>query len=182
MQNYKQFRCDGCGKMHDDWPSLVYSSPYHYNSLQEDQKNKAILTSDFCQIPNDEGVDQFIRVVLIQKVYDHCEDLEYGFWVSLSEKSYTDYETNYSNENHETTYFGWLCNLIPEYEDMLAIPLDVRTKRGNSRPEIFPHQDFDHPFVNDYYNGISKADAETRISAMLSTMAQNGQKPWWKIW
>lgn len=30
-----------------------------------------------------------------------------------------------------------------------------------------PHKDFDHPFVRDYYNGISKAEAEARIADMM---------------
>lgn len=41
------------------------------------------------------------------------------------------------------------------------------TKTGNDRPEIFPHEDFDHPFVKDYYEGITKAEAEKRINAIL---------------
>ena len=182
MQNSMQFRCNGCGKMHEEWPALAYLSPYHYDSLSEDEKNDAILTSDFCKISHEKGTDRFIRAVLIQKINDYCEDLEYGFWISLSEETFNDYEANYSNENHKTTYFGWLCNFIPEYENMLSIPLDVRTKKGNSRPEIFPHQNFDHPFVDDYYNGISKTEAERRINTMLSSIEQNNQKPWWKIW
>ena len=61
-------------------------------------------------------------------------------------------KTNFNNENHETGYFGWLCSQIPEYEDTTSIPFDVITKKGNLRPEIFPHQDFEHPYVKDYYN------------------------------
>jgi hypothetical protein len=41
------------------------------------------------------------------------------------------------------------------------IPCDVNIKSGNDRPEIFPHEDYEHPFVRDYYNGISKAEAKT---------------------
>ena len=104
---------------------------------------------------------------MIQKVNDHCEDLEYGLWVSLSEKSFEDYLANFDNENHETQYFGWLSNYISQYQFSNSIPTTVVTKSGNDRPEIFPHQDFDHPFVKDYYEGITKEEAEKRIQGML---------------
>ena len=44
------------------------------------------------------------------------------------------------------------------------------TKSGNDRPEIFPHEDFDHPFVRDYYGGISKTEAENRINEMIKNV------------
>jgi len=105
---------------------------------------------------------------LTQKLNDACETLEYGLWVSLSERSYEDYKENFNNQNHETGYFGWLCSNIPQYGETTSIPCDVVTKTGNSRPEIFPHQDFDYPFVKDYYQGISKQEAENRIQEMLN--------------
>jgi hypothetical protein len=37
---------------------------------------------------------------------------------------------------------------------LLFVQLLMTSCGGNDRPEIFPHEDFDHPFVRDYYNGI----------------------------
>jgi hypothetical protein len=65
-------------------------------------------------------------------------------WVSLSEKSYDDYFSNFKNENHENRYFGWLEITIPEYNFNEKF-LPRLYKIGNERPEIFPHSDFDHP-------------------------------------
>jgi hypothetical protein len=42
--------------------------------------------------------------------------------------------------------------------------------RGNERPEIFPHSDFDHPFVRDFYQGITKEEAQKRIHNILSNI------------
>ncbi len=81
-----------------------------------------------------------------------------------------DYKENFNNPNHETGYFGWLCNNITEYGNTSLIPCDVMTKSGNDRPEIFPHEDYEHPFVNDYYKGISKAEAENRIDKMIKNV------------
>ena len=166
------YTCEICGQEHDDFPALAYNAPDSYYWLTEEKKVEynAQLDSDFCSIEYPDQTDRFIRCVLVQKVNDYCQDLEYGFWVSLSEKSFNDYKENYDNENHETGYFGWLSSTIPQYKFDIDIPTDVITKRGNSRPEIIPHHGTDHPFVKDYYNGISKAEAEKRIHDMLSKL------------
>lgn len=156
-----------------NWPALAFASPSNYYALSEKEKLEiGELSADFCEIRYDDQIDRFIRVVLIQKVNDFSEDLHYGLWVSLSEESYRNYKTNFNNENHETGYFGWLCNVVPNYNDTMSIPCDVITKKGKSRPEIFPHKDFDHPFVRDYYNGITLFEAEKRIDEMMKNISQ----------
>ncbi|CAM1341747.1 DUF2199 domain-containing protein [Tenacibaculum amylolyticum] len=160
--------CSECGEIHEVWPALAYNSPSSYFNLDEKEKNTiATLNSDFCTIDYPDQTDRFIRVVLKQRIIDYDDTLEYGLWVSLSEKSFINYSDNYKNSNHEEKYFGWLANLLPDYNFKENIPTTVVTKLGNERPEIFPHEDFDHPFVKDYYNGITKEEAEKRIHRML---------------
>ncbi|PBQ31668.1 hypothetical protein CNR22_07760 [Sphingobacteriaceae bacterium] len=183
----KAHTCKNCGKEHADWPALTYDSPTAYNVLPQNVKERiGDLESDFCVVSHEEQTDRFIRVVLLQKVIDHCEDLHYGLWVSLSEKSFSDYSDNFHNEDHETEYFGWLSNDLPDYDFEKSIPTTVYTKKGNQRPEIIPHKDFDHPFVHDYYDGITKKEAEKRINDMLNLKASREEtsstKPWWKFW
>jgi hypothetical protein len=184
-----KYPCSCCGKVHEGWPALVYISPTNYDALSEEDKNNiGELDTDFCIVTHPDQTDRFIRCTLTQKVIDHCVDLEYGLWVSLSEKSFQDYSDNFDNESHETKYFGWLCNNLPDYDfSEGSIPTTVFTRTGNSRPEIVPHQDFDHPFVNDYYNGITKTEAERRITEMLKMISERDdktiqKKPWWKLW
>jgi hypothetical protein len=165
-----KIKCDNCGQEHDAWPALAFATPAPYNDLTKEEKaNLGQLKGDFCVITYPDQTDRFIRCILRQKVIDHCQNLEYGIWVSVSEKSYQDYYNNFSNDNHGTQYFGWLFSKIPEYENTLAVPTTVITQTGKSRPEVFPHRDFDHPFVRDYYNGITRAEAERRISAMIES-------------
>lgn len=163
-----QYKCESCGKVHEDWPSLAYNEPSYYSMLDENEKkDKAKLSSDFCVIIDEKQTDRFIRGTLFQKVNDECQELHYGPWISLSEKSFEDYRDNYHNENHEVVYFGWLSNNLEGYTDTLSVPCDVVTKKGNARPEIIPHGSFDHELVVDYYNGISKTEAEFRIDSMI---------------
>ena len=188
MTEQIKYTCTCCGEEHYQWPALTFSSPDNYEALsQADKEATAEIDNDFCIIKHSDQIDRFIRCTLTQEVVDHCEDLEYGLWVSLSEKSFNEYSENFKNENHEMTYFGWLCNDIAGYEFKESIPTTVITRTGNDRPYIVPHKDFDHPFVKDYYNGITKLEAEGRIKAMLNIIEQrnkskNKTKPWWKIW
>ncbi len=166
-----KYKCSQCGQEHEGWPALAYSSPTNYDKLsEEEQKSRCELSDDFCIIRHPEQTDRFIRCTLTQKVNGHCEDLEYGLWVSLSEKSFQDYSDNYNNENHEACYFGWLCNDLPKYDFTNSIPTTIYTRTGKQRPEIVPHKDHEHPFVEDYYNGIAKEEAEGRINDMLKTI------------
>jgi hypothetical protein len=173
MINPPKYTCSNCGKEHEEWPALTFASPDPYHNLTDDDKqNIAELTGDFCVIRHSDQVDRFIRCTLTQKVVDHCENLEYGIWVSLGEKSFQDYSDNFKNENHLTKYFGWLCNDIRDYEFNESIPTTVFTRAGNDRPYVVPHQDVDHPFVKDFYAGITKQEAERRIAEMLRIVGQ----------
>ncbi|MFD1550660.1 DUF2199 domain-containing protein [Putridiphycobacter roseus] len=165
------FECSLCGQVHAEWPALAFKAPANYSFLSDIEKTElGKLDSDFCEIHYADQSDRFIRVRLLQKLNNACEFLEYGLWVSLSEKSYLDYKANYNKQNHEASYFGWLCNDIAEYEHTSRIPCDVITKGNNERPEIFPHEDFDHLFVKDFYTGITKVEAEKRIATMFKNV------------
>lgn len=185
MSKAIMFKCSCCGEIHEEWPALTFNSPDNYDCLTEIKKeNIGKIDSDFCTIKHPDQTDMFIRCTLIQKVNDYCEDLDYGLWVSLSEKSFMDYEKNFKKESDEKGYFGWLCNDLIDYEFTESIPMDVITRNNGQRPELIPHKSFDHQFVKDYYNGISKEEAERRISNMLKIVEMNKKKTkkWWEIW
>ena len=164
-----KFRCEKCGEEHEGWPAIAFDAPHFYHILsEEDKQNIAEISDDFCTIRHEDQTDYFVRAVLRQKVNNHCQNLEYGVWVSLSEKNHKDYYDNFDTGNSEKTYFGYLCNKIPEYDTTLSIKTDVVVSKGNNRPEIIPHDNqIEIPFVRDYYNGIAKEEAEKRINSML---------------
>ena len=99
MPKNTKYNCSVCGKIHEEWPALTFDSPDNYNELSVSEKETlGYLDSDFCVINYEDQIDRFIRCILIQKVNDHCEDLHYGLWVSLSEKSYIDYKENFDKD------------------------------------------------------------------------------------
>jgi hypothetical protein len=79
-----KYTCTCCGKVHEEWPALVYTSPTDYDTLsEEDKQNIAEIDTDFCIITHSDQKDKFIRCTLTLKVVDHCENLDYGLWVSV---------------------------------------------------------------------------------------------------
>ncbi len=154
-----------CGQVHDGFPALGYDAPHSYHILSEEEKAAiAELSSDFCVIRHPEQTDRFIRAVLNKKIIDHPEMLQYGVWVSLSEKSFKDYKENFHSTEHVTTYFGYLSNQLPGYENTLSVKTNVETAAGNNRPEVFLHDDqMENAFVRDYVEGITREEAERRI-------------------
>lgn len=176
MSSASKYTCSVCGKEHTDWPAITWSSPYQYNVLTDkDKECLCKIDSDFCVISHPDQTDRFIRCTLHQQVLDHDEEIDYGVWVSLSEKNFNDYVEHYNDREYEGQYFGWLCNNVPPYEKTLSIPTTVRTRANGQRPFVVPHQDHDHPFVHDFYNGISLEDAISRIHESIEVDSINRQ-------
>lgn len=162
-----KYICECCGEEKEDWPALAYPFPLFYSNLSEEEQKNAELTSDLCIVENPEYAHYFIRAVMVQQVANSCQDVEYGIWVSLSEKSFNEYVENYDNKEFETEYFGWLSNYLPDYDFEENIPTTVVVNNSVGRPFVFPHQSLDHPFVHDFYNGISQEEAERRMDVVL---------------
>lgn len=175
-----KYICSCCGKEIDSWPALAYKRPAPYDNLShEKQKEIGKIGSDFCQIEYPERTDYFIRCVMIQKVNDSCNDLEYGLWVSLSEKSFTDYWNNFDNEDHEAQYFGWLCNTPFPYSFEQGIPVDVVVSTGNQRPFIFPQKSNQNELSIDFHRGISLKNAIQRLKKLDYNAKE---EKWWMKW
>ncbi|MGC5744063.1 DUF2199 domain-containing protein [Chryseobacterium sp. NFX27] len=161
-----KYTCECCGKEMEDWPAIAYNSPSIYHQLTDEELENAELSSDSCIIKYPDETNYFIRAVLVQEVPDSCQDLEYGVWVSLSEKSFNEYVENYDNKEFESEFFGWLSNYLPDYDFEESIPTTVVVNNSIGRPFIFPHQSYEHPFIHDFYNGISQEQAERRMDVI----------------
>lgn len=167
-----KFKCDCCGIEQDEYPAIGYQFPLYYSSLSEEEKESlAEINSDTCVVKEAENTFRFIRGVLIQKVKDGCQNLEYGLWVSLSESSFRDYIENSNKEDHQETYFGWLNSTLPDYkfEEMESIKANVLTQGKGRRPliEIQSNEGNASKFLEDYRNGISEEEALRRIERIL---------------
>ena len=167
-----KFTCSCCGIEQEEYPAIGYKVPLYYHSLSEEEKEKnAEIDSDTCVVKEEESTFRFIRGVMIQKVNDGCQNLEYGVWVSLSENSFHDYIENSDKEDHQEVYFGWFNSLLPDYdyEDMESLKTNVITQGKGKRPliEFHTNQDKASKLVEDFHNGISEEEAVKRIEHVL---------------
>ena len=165
-----KFKCPHCDEEHEGYPALAFSTPHYYNTLSlEDKQTLAEINSDFCIINHGDQVDRFVRCVLIQKINGVCQNLEYGVWISLSQESFKDYQDHFHLEDYEATYFGWLSNRIPEYQDTLSVRTFIKTRGDGQRPIVLVQEknDFNNPFVKDYFEGISEEEALRRVAMLM---------------
>lgn len=163
MQDYT---CAKCGKTHNELPSIGFNAPFHYQILNEKDKEKlAAINEDLCRIEHEDQTDYFIRAVLQLQILDHDETLDYGIWVSVSENTFKEYCLQMENEQPEVkTYFGMLCNWIGDYKtDTIGLHMNVETQLRKKRPLLVPHEST-HPLILDWENGISYEEAERRIT------------------
>lgn len=162
-----KFICNCCGIEQEEYPALCYTTPLYYEFLSREERENVQMDADTCVIQEEEQTYRFIRGVFVQKVQDSCQNLEYGIWVSLSEKSFKDYKENAHEKVHNEVYFGWLNAQLPEYEpdDMENIKTYVTTQGDGKRPiiEVVPDQENQTRFVKDSNNGITIEEALKRI-------------------
>lgn len=153
-------------------PAIGFITPDPYNELSEDERStyQAECNGDFCIIRYPDQTDRFIRTVLHIPIIGHEETLEYGVWVSVSEKSFNDYKSHFHDNPENVVYFGMICNWLPSYEtNTFGLHCNVVTQLNNQRPLLQLHQSSKHPLVRDFYQGIEYAEAQARIDAVFGS-------------
>lgn len=168
------FDCPHCGDhFHDTdgtaqspWPALTFRRPDPYLELTDRERRASQADNDLCVIHRSDHTDCFVRVVMSVPIIEQDRTLEYGPWARVSAFSFEDYLRHYERPDHRATYAGHLATAIPGYRDALSVPVQVLT-RGLVRPEIVPDSTFEHPLVRDFYDGITRKEAELRIRSML---------------
>ncbi len=156
--------CSTCGKEHSGLPALGFLEPTNYADLTNQEKSEmAECDTDFCIIRHPEQTDRYIRACLHVPVVDTCDELQYGVWVSLSEKSFESYKKTYQIDCEKEIYFGRIANWIGCYDDStIGLHVNVETRNGGIRPELFPHES-EHPLVKDWVSGITYEEALRRV-------------------
>jgi hypothetical protein len=157
------FKCSCCGEIHEGSPSIAFQAPDQYASLTDAQKDEVgQLSSDFCTIRREGGMDYFIRAVLEVPIQGVEDPFLWGVWVSASKASFERYWETYDEPVNGDGFFGWLCNALRPYPSPTSRPADVYIKLDGKRPKVVLHRgDPEHdPLVLDQINGISVARAQ----------------------
>lgn len=157
------FHCKCCGELHEGSPSFGFSSPDHYASLSEEQKQRmGELSSDFCSITHDEGTNYFVRAVLEVPIHGVKDPFLWSVWVSTSERSFNHYLETYDSPVEGDGFFGWLCNSINLYPSDSPRPADVYVQSDGTRPKVVLHSSRNEAdqLVIDQQHGITVERAQ----------------------
>ncbi|KUJ50153.1 DUF2199 domain-containing protein [Chryseobacterium sp. JAH] len=149
-----QFKCLCCGKVYDK-PPLTFGSdfPSFYDSIPKNeiaerveyQKSLCIIDHHF-----------FHRVRLEIPIINYFENLNFDIWVSISEENFIQRNEHWNNKDriHFESYFGYLQNEIPAYENTF----NLHTISTENAPGFIPNAqiiDIKHQLYIDQQNGIS---------------------------
>lgn len=168
MKRFK-YRCGSCDEEHEGIPCPIYQSPMEYFALSEEEKRtRATLTSDTCVI---DAQWYFIRVCLEIPIVGEEDHLEYGIWVSVSERSYGVYlATDAQPVGRENTppFFAWLTTIPPPFPHQQdeALKSMVHLRPYPMRPwlELEPTE---HPLAIAQREGVSPEIVKAFIEQML---------------
>ena len=153
------FRCSCCGKIHEGSPSFGFRAPDPYLEQTEEVRGAGALDSDLCWYEDQDGTHYFIRVCLEVPIQGVTEPFLWGVWVSLSKKSFERYVATYDSPDTSDSYFGWLCNYLPYYQNTYAMKTRVHPRESGNRPYI-ELENTDHPLAVDFHRGISISRAQ----------------------
>jgi len=152
-----RWTCRRCGEEHEGVPlDWATDAPDYWDGGRTDDD---WLSEDLCMWTDDAGNrSYFIRGVLPIPIPETGEDLMYGVWSSLSERSFRRAYDLWDDPGriHEPPYFGWLSNSLLGYPETLNLPLDVVVEEAEMRPSLMLH-DGDHPLIEEQRRGISIA-------------------------
>lgn len=173
-----EYYCEGCGTTHregegggtgpdGDWPLYDFVAPDAYILLSERERfERAHFTGDLCIIHGPEYCLFAAKLFLAIPLRDAEGDLLYAPWVELTEEDFDDIILSSQDGDHSKEYTGLLGTTIPGYESTRSVPVHVRT-HGYERPSITPDPRFDHALVRDFYEGITREEAELRWRTAL---------------
>ena len=149
------FECSCCGKSLPGPPlSWHFEAPAIWYSIPTDEvPERGQLGSEQCVIDYEHF---FVRGLIEIPVIDGGGPFAWEVWVSLSESNFRRATElwNDSDRVNEPAYFGWLCNSIPVYPEMLHVKTMVHSRAGGVRPFI-ELEPTDHPLSIEQRNGIT---------------------------
>jgi hypothetical protein len=149
------FTCSRCGEAHEG-PPLAYAAdfPEAWAAVPEGERRKrVVMSAEQCII---DKRDFFVRARLVVPVVDGPGPLEWGVWVSLSQKSFMRMAEVWSTPGRESEppCFGWLQTELPSYPPTLNLKTLVHTRPVGERPTV-ELEPTDHPLAQEQRDGIT---------------------------
>ncbi len=160
-----EFRCPGCGKIHEGMPSFGAEAPLSYYEVAESERaSRCDLGSDDCVIDRQWF---FVRGCLEIPVHGANEPFSWSVWVSLSEPNFRTWLTNFDQprRSHVGPFFGWLNAWLKPYPQTTNLKTNLHLRDNGVRP-LIQLQACDHPLAVEQRDGIAK-DRVAEIYAIM---------------
>ncbi|QUP56708.1 DUF2199 domain-containing protein (plasmid) [Ralstonia syzygii] len=159
-----RFQCAQCDEWHEGEPSVGFTLPdFLIDIPEQDRDARAWWSEDLCVVDNQFF---FVRACMEVPVVGVPEPFLWGIWVSLSERSFTDYRANLESGEVGGPYFSWLGNELPGYPSPVGLKFQTFPQPGNDRPLVRPEVS-DHPLSLDFHNGMTEARAKAIFETIL---------------
>ena len=118
---------------------------------------------DICALRGTDGPNRFfIRCLLHVMMRD--DDLHHwGIWAEVSEDAFGQAQELWegSDTKREVRVAGTLANRVRDYPDTVGLPVEVRLTSDHAmRPRTRFTGKFDHPFVRDCIEGLTREEAD----------------------
>lgn len=149
-----RFKCVSCNEWHEGIPGWGWNYPPEYFVVPPDERDaRCFLTADLC-IVDDKSF--YACGCLELPVIGTSEILSFRVWVSLSEKSFLEFQDllQIEHRSHNGPYFGWLCVPIPTYPDTMSLKTMVHIRDHGIRPYI-ELEPTEHPLALEQRHGVS---------------------------
>jgi hypothetical protein len=147
--------CGCCGKPLDEVPSdFAYRRPMPYFMVpEEDRATRVQENDDLCVI--DEKIHLIRGVMFIPIVDLPGHSFGWGFWATVSRRSFQRYLELYDSDGSDEPRFpGLLAVSPPDYPDLLDAEVEVQLGPSTQRPTFHP-KSFEHPLFQEYRDGIT---------------------------
>tara|TARA_R110001592_G_scaffold343029_1_gene633216 strand:+ start:59236 stop:60090 length:855 start_codon:yes stop_codon:yes gene_type:complete len=153
------FTCSCCGEVHEGSPSFAYRAPDPYLTQPEEVQSAGELGTDLCRYTDEDGEHYFARTIIEVPIHGVDEPFLWGVWASLSLESFDHYIETSDQPEEGRSYFGWLSNNLPYYQDTFPLAVEVHPRPDGQRPFLVLHE-VEHEFFDDFTNGITIEKAQ----------------------
>lgn len=168
MASELSFRCRACGELHVGLPAFHFAGPAQLGAVPPEEFDARVdLTDDGCTLDL-YGRHHFARGQLEVPIHGTDDQLTWSVWVSLSENSFARYVELFEDERREAgaSFFGWLCNALPEYPDTMFLKTRLHVRPYPLRPSV-ELEPTDHPLAIEQREGIGRARAIAMAERLL---------------
>ena len=135
--------------------------------LPEERSARVRLNSDLAVLDDRRF---FIRTVMDVPIAGSAEAFSWGVWVELSEGDFSTYVKTSENNAAGISCQGQLANSLPPYPGCLGLPVSVKPRAANLRPQIFP-ADSGSRLATHFSEGMPEDEAMQGLAFMVHMLS-----------